>query len=246
MRNLKILIQYDGTDYCGWQLQPDKPTIQGEIEKALLTITKKPVRITGAGRTDSGVHALGQVANFETALTIPEKKFVPALNSNLPYDIRILSCKETTSDFNARFSAKSRHYIYKIHNSKISSPFLHRYASFYPRYINVKRLRSSLKMLIGTHDFASFTTKDSQNDSTIREIFTTKVYREGEMIIIVIIANAFLRKMVRMIIGAALEINFKKHDPEEIIRVLELKDRQNHLYSTAPPNGLFLHRVIYR
>ncbi len=207
MANIKLIIQYEGTNYIGWQKQPKGNSIQGgEIEKAIKQITGEEINLIGSGRTDSGVHAIGQVANFHTNSSIPPDRFMYALNSKLPEDISIVKSEKVAEDFHARYDAIGKRYKYLIYNHPIRNPLYRRFAHhvFYP--LDYREMEEGLRYFVGTHDFASFMTSNSNVDSTIRNIHNAFLSKEGDLIAFSIEGNGFLYNMVRIIIGTLVEI----------------------------------------
>ena len=245
MRNIKLIIQYDGTNYCGWQRQKDYPSIQETLEAALSEILQEDIVLTAAGRTDSGVHAHAQVANFKTASSLETKRIFMAINSFIPKDIRVTNCEEVPIDFHARFSAIKREYKYLIHNNIICPPFIRAYTHFVKPPLNVKKLDSTLQFLCGEHDFTSFASSKDESENKVKTIYSIKLDHRLPDISIHILGTSFLRKMVRMIMGCALSICLKGLPEDEILRVLSLKDRKAHQYPTAPPQGLYLNKIYY-
>ncbi len=245
IRNIKILIQYDGTVYHGWQRQIDASTIQEMLEKTLSQILQEPISVIGSGRTDRGVHALGQVANFHTQKLLGCQQIMLALNSCLPKDIRISHCEDVPLYFHSRFSALKREYKYVIYNDLVCSPFVRNYVHFIRQPIDIHKLKESLQLLVGEHDFKSLCSVGDESISKIRTIHDIEVDRVANEIIVWIRANGFLRRMVRMIMGLVLEINLKDLATKEVERVLHLKCREDHNYPTSPPQGLFLSHVWY-
>lgn len=254
MRNILLTISYDGTDFCGWQRQASSETqingvrtVQGEIEKALSQIHKTPTKLQGSGRTDSGVHARGQTASFFSPIdSIECQNYIPALNSLLPYDIRILNAIEVSANFNARFSAKSRTYRYFI-NCK-QTPFAEelRYSWSIRRLPNIEKLNEMAICLIGEQNFTTFTSSLDASTSKSRYIFNAHFYWqiENEILVFEITANAFLWKMVRSITGTLIEFEKKGLDATAFSSALHAKDRKK-AGVTAPPQGLFLWQVSY-
>lgn len=243
-RNIKLIIEYDGTDYSGFQLQPGKRTVQGELEKALRTITKEHVRITGAGRTDTGVHAIGQVISFRTKCTIPTDRMAPALNSVLPRDIIARDASEEPNEFDARHSALSRAYRYVILNDAMPSVLNVRYVWCVSDGLDIRAMKRAAKHLIGVHDFTSFSAMGKKTESRVRELLEIAVRREDNCIIIDVKANAYLRSMVRIIIGTLVEVGQGRRKARDIKDILELRDRRM-AGKTAPPQGLVLVEVTY-
>ena len=244
MRNIRLLIQYDGTAYHGWQRQNNDITIQEELETKLSTILRESITLIGSGRTDSGVHALGQVANFKTKSHLPSKQIISALNGFLNKDIRIFKCEDVDIDFHSRFSAMKREYKYIIYNGLVCPPFIMKYVYWLKKPLNIEKLKCSLKILEGEHDFTSFCAKSDESKSKVRTIHKTEVIQNKEEITILISANSFLRKMIRMILGVVIDINLKNKPLDEVTKILSLKSR-DHNYYTVPASGLYLNQVWY-
>jgi len=268
MRNIKLVIEYDGTEYHGWQLQPEMRTIQGEIESRLSMITKTKVPIVGAGRTDAGVHALGQTANFLTESKMTPDEFKVALNSVLPEDIVIKNAQEVDEDFNSRYTAIGRTYRYTILNDTTPSAFLRNYAYMFPRPIDIDSMAEACKSLLGTHDFSSFASTGDAVKSYIRIVENARIEiketsesdnifcehpseqsdsifcEQHRLIHFQIQANAFLRCMVRAIIGTLLEIGKGKIPADRMWEVINAKDRSA-AGPCLPARGLCLMKVDY-
>lgn len=243
MRNIKITIQYNGKNYCGWQKQNNSPGIQGTIEKAIFDITREEVKITGSGRTDAGVHALGQVANFKTNSQIPVDRIPNALNAKLPKDISIVKAEEVDEDFHSRYSAKKKTYRYQIYNSLYRSPI---YADIsYPvKYdLDIDKMKKEAKSLIGTYDFKGFMSSGSSVIDTVRTIYNIEVSKSEDLIIIEIEGNGFLYNMVRIIAGTLVDIG-RGRIAEKMSTIIESKSRSMAGH-TAPAHGLFLKKVDY-
>jgi tRNA pseudouridine38-40 synthase len=243
MPNYKIKIQYDGTDFHGWQIQKDKKTIQGEISRALTIITGKRVRITGSGRTDAGVHALDQTANFYTTLNIEAHSMLKALNSLLPQTIRIIKSDIVDNSFNARFHCIEKTYMYSIFRGKIITPFLYRYYLHYPYNIDINKMQQAAKNMLGERDFTSFTSKSSANNY-VKELKKIEFTEEENILRMFFVGSGFLRYMVRTIVGTLLEVGSGKIQPDEIQNIIEAKDRSL-AGPTSPPQGLFLFKAKY-
>lgn len=249
MRNIKLVLEYDGTNYHGWQKQPKLPTIQETIEDALTQQTKTPIQIVGAGRTDTGVHAEGQVANFRTESPIPISAFQKGLNTMLPHDIVVSDVDEVPADFHARFSAKSRRYRYTILNREYPSAQQRHYAYFYSVPIDIDLLDAICQSIIGKCDFSSFQKTGSDRINPVCEIINTRTYKVDEYVNIEIEADAFLRGMVRAIVGTALKCLKKtSHNSETpcvlFQNILKAKDRAS-AGPSAPALGLSLIHVKY-
>ena len=243
MRNIKITIQYNGKNYCGWQKQNNSPGIQGTIEKAIFDITREEVKITGSGRTDAGVHALGQVANFKINSQIPVDRIPNALNAKLPKDISIVKAEEVDEDFHSRYSAKKKTYRYQIYNSQYRSPI---YADIsYPvKYdLDIDKMKKEAKSLIGTYDFKGFMSSGSSVTDTVRTIYNIEVSKSEDLIIIEIEGNGFLYNMVRIIAGTLVDIG-RGRITENMSTIIESKSRSMAGH-TAPAHGLFLKKVDY-
>jgi len=246
MRNVKLTIEYDGTNYNGWQVQrPGFKTIQGEIEKAIRTITGKKTTLYGSGRTDSGVHGKGQIANFHTNGSMPFSKLKPALNTVLPKDISIIKVKKVNKNFHSRYNAKSKIYSYTILNRKTNSPFLRKHTLHIPYKLNLSLIRKEAKVLLGRHNFKSFCASGNKHKSTIRTIKKiTIIKNKNSAVIINIEANGFLYNMVRNIVGTLIEIGRGKFTPGTMKQLLKAKDRTK-AGPTAPAHGLCLMKVRY-
>ena len=244
MRNLKLVIEYDGTKYQGWQSQKNGLTIQDILETALSQIINKKIRLTGSGRTDSGVHALGQVANFKTESTLELNALLKGTNSLLPPDILVKSVEVVPEDFHSRFSAKSRIYEYRIWNASQPSVFHRGYSWWVQEKLHVKAMQKAGLHLIGRHDFSSFQGADHEKVSPEREVMEIGFRQEKPALIFFIQANAFLRHMVRNIIGTLVEVGEKKMSQEEFVKIFEARDRTK-AGKTAPAQGLFLRQVCY-
>lgn len=254
MRNILLTISYDGTDFCGWQRQDfaDKGksvrTVQAEIERALEKIHKEPIKLYGSGRTDSGVHAAGQAANFFSPIdSIPVEKYIQAINAFLPHDIRVNEAKEVAQDFNARFSATSRTYRYFIHCGKSPMASEMRYVWSIKRFPNLKTLNEMASHLRGEIDCATFAAAGDQSLSTMRFLDNAVFYPDstnGERIVFEISANAFLWKMVRSLTGTLIAFEKAGKDADYFKYVLESKNRKL-AGATAPAQGLFLWNVAF-
>lgn len=246
MRNFKITLEYDGTNFKGWQIQPDGRSVQGEVEKALHRIFKKGTRIIGSGRTDQGVHSLGQVGNFKADTAFKADKVLRALNANLPEDISVLHVMEVPPDFHAQYSAKSKIYRYTILNRPARCAQLRQFCLHIPYRLNVSAMRKESKSLIGKKDFRSFVANDPSRDQidTVRTIKRINITKRGDTITIDLEADGFLYKMVRGIIGTLIEIGRGQLQQGSIKKVLKQKDRTAAAYS-AKPHGLCLLSVKY-
>ena len=244
MRNIKLTIEYDGTNFNGWQKQEGKRTVQGEIEIALQKVLKEQVSITGSGRTDAGVHALGQVANFKTNKTIKTNELLFAINTVLPHDIVVNNIEEVDDDFNARISAKKKHYRYVINNDTFPSALNYNREYHYKHFLDVESMKLAANDLKGKHDFKAFSKTGSSIETTEREIYLLEINRFGTRVIVDIVGNGFLYNMVRIIVGTLIEIGDGKLDICTIKNMLETKQR-NLGGRTVGPEGLYLVDVSY-
>lgn len=244
MRNIKLIIEYDGIEFCGWQKQPEQRTVQGEIEKALRKITREDINIIGSGRTDSGVHATGQVANFFTNSNIPVHKFALALNSVLSKDVTIKESYEADEEFHSRYSAKGKEYKYLIYNQRVRSPLLRHYTYHVPYELDLVKINRAGEDFIGEHDFRSFMASGRDVDNTVRRIDKLSINRDNNIIEIVVRGNGFLYNMVRIMVGTLIDIGIGKISQDNIPNILLSKNRQNAGH-TAKPQGLYLEKVFY-
>ncbi len=245
MRNIKLVIEYDGKDFNGWQKQPTKLNIQGEIEKAIKRITGEDVDLTASGRTDAGVHALGQVANFKTNSNIPIEKFPIALNSNLKKSIVIKSAEEVEERFHSRLNCKRKTYRYVINNSKYGTAIYRNLETHIPIKLNIQKMQEAVKYFEGEHDFKAFKASGTSSKSSVRTIYKAQVIEaENERIYIELTGNGFLYNMVRIISGTLVEVGMGKIAPEEIKTIIESQKREN-AGKTLPPQGLYLVKVEY-
>lgn len=244
MRNIKLIIEYDGKKFGGWQKQPNKLNIQGEIEKAIEEITGEAVELNASGRTDAGVHSLGQTANFKTNSEIDISKMAIAINSKLKQSIRIIKAEEVDEKFHARYSCKGKKYKYVINNSKYGSAIYRDLEYHMPIKLNVEAMQKGIKYFEGEHDFKSFKASGTSSKSSVRTIYSAKVIEDGERIIVELEGNGFLYNMVRIISGTIVDVGLGKIKPEEIPEIIESKDRTR-AGKTLPPQGLYLVKVYY-
>lgn len=246
MRNIRLTIEYDGTDYAGWQSQKRRgsKTIQEEIEKAIEKITREKVKLIGSGRTDAGVHALAQVANFKTDSGIAAEKLQKALNAVLPEDIAITKVEAAGLDFHSRFLAKSKAYRYTILNRSCRSALFKEKAYFLPYPLNLRLMQKEAKSLLGRHDFRSFQAKGKKERGAIRTVKSLKIRRDGDFIHIEIEADGFLYNMVRNIVGTLIEVGRGKMPEGSTGRILRAKDRKV-AGPAVPARGLCLLKVRY-
>ena len=245
MRNINLTIEYDGKCYNGWQKQPDKLNIQGEIEKAIYNITQEEVDLIGSGRTDAGVHALGQVANFKTNSALPIEKLALAINSQLKSSIIIKKAEEVDERFHSRYTAKQKTYRYIINNSKTGTAIYRNLEYCFPVKLNVEKMVEAAKYFEGEHDFKAFKSSGTSGKNSVRTIYKAEVRQDGERIIIELTGNGFLYNMVRIISGTLLDVGLGKIEPNEIPDIIEKKDRTQ-AGKTLPAHGLYLVKVQYK
>jgi len=245
MRNIKLSIQYDGTRYDGWQKQGNtNKTIQGKIESVLSQILNEHIEINGSGRTDSGVHAYNQIANFKTKSNITFEELIKKANTNLPNDIVIRFAEEVDEAFHSQHDAKGKKYLYRIWNSEFNNPFLDSYCIHLSENLDVSAMKNASKYLVGEHDFSSFTTLKSKKKSKVRTIYSIDFNVNNELIEIIFYGNGFLYNMVRIICGTLLDVGIGKISPDFVNEILSKKDRRLAGY-TAPAKALFLYEVEY-
>lgn len=244
MRNIKLKIEYDGKDFNGWQKQPNKLNIQGEIERAIKDITGEEVELIASGRTDAGVHALGQVANFKTNSNIPVEKIPIALNTKLKRSVRILDAEEVEERFHSRYNCKRKTYRYIINNYKNGTAIYRNLEYNFSEKLDVEKMEEASKYFIGEHDFKGFKASGTSSKSSVRIIYEAKVYKQNEKVIIEVTGNGFLYNMVRIISGTLLDVGIGKILPEEMNDIIKSGDRTK-AGKTLPPNGLYLVKVEY-
>lgn len=242
LRNIKLILEYEGTDYHGWQVQPDRRTIQGTIEESLARLLREKAVLVSAGRTDAGVHALAQVAHFRTDSDLPVVRIERGLNGLLPEDIAIREVEEMPLSFHARFDARSRRYRYRI--ARRRRAIERRLLWVVHADLDVARMQEASVGLIGAHDFTSFCAASSESDTRICEVTECRWEQEGEEIRLEIEANRFLHNMVRVIVGTVVDVGRGKLAPEDVAQILQAKDRRR-AGRTAPARGLCLVRVNY-
>jgi len=250
MRNLRLILSYEGSDFAGWQVQPDAVTVQGTLASAIGRITGEKVLPQGSGRTDAGVHALAQVATFATESSVPTTNFVKALNDILPPSVRVIEAQEVTSEFHARKSATGKTYRYRIHRAPICPPFLARYVWHYPYPLNEQAIIRAAAIVEGEHDFTSFAAVDPERGrdgmpvSNVRRIFSSRWERDGDEFTYTVKGSGFLHHMVRNLVGTFILVGKETLKPEDVTRILESRDRSA-AGATAPANGLYLVGVEY-
>ncbi len=254
MTNVLLIIEYDGTEFSGWQRQPNKRTVQGEIEKALTKLCKQPIKINGTSRTDAGVHAYAQAANFSGDFEIPVDRIKPAVNGLLPNDIYIKSAEKVNNDFHARFSAKGKTYHYRVLCTDEKNVFSRNYFYNIVKELNIEAMRKAACFLKGTHDFAAFMSSGSRASSTIRSVYALNIMEEerykevinidGKVVTIEITGDSFLYNMVRIIARSLVEVGLGKLKPDEIPYIIKMKERSL-VRLIAPAGGLYLYKIYF-
>jgi tRNA pseudouridine38-40 synthase len=250
MRNLKLILTYDGSEFSGWQVQPDAVTVQGTLASAIGRITGENVLPQGSGRTDAGVHALAQVVTFVTESAVPAANFVKALNDILPASVRVLEVEEAAPDFHARKSAQGKTYRYRIYRAAICPPFLARYVWHYPYPLDEETMVRAAGLVLGEHDFTSFAAVDPERGregapaSNVRRIFSSNWERQGDEFVYTVKGSGFLHHMVRNVVGTFILVGKGTLQTGDIKRILEARDRST-AGATAPASGLYLVNVEY-
>ena len=244
MRNLRLDLCYDGTRYRGWQRLPNREdTIQGKLETALSRILEEPIEVSGSGRTDAGVHARGQVANFHCESAMAPEEILANLRRYLPEDIGIYSCKEVSPRFHARLNAKEKTYCYRIWNSDAPCVFARRFVAVMPEPLDTEAMRQAAGLLLGKHDFSAFCSNAKMKKSTLRELYAIEISRQGEEVRLRFTGNGFLYNMVRIMTGTLIEVGWGQRRPEDIPALFGGKREQAGFL--APAQGLCLEEVVY-
>ncbi|UOE94283.1 tRNA pseudouridine(38-40) synthase TruA [Alkalihalobacillus sp. LMS39] len=246
VKRIKCIVSYDGSEFSGFQIQPNKRTVQGELEAALRKVHKgQDVSIFGSGRTDAGVHAQGQVIHFDTPLlAIHEERWPRALRSLLPDDICILEAEEVTQSFHARFDVKTKEYRYRLSCTQRENVFRRKYVFHYPYPLQLDKMKVAANALVGTFDFTSFCSAKTVVGDKVRTIYELDLIEEGHELVIRVVGNGFLYNMVRIIVGTLLEVGQGKKEPTDILKIIEAKSRHK-AGKTAPSHGLYLWKVTY-
>ena len=244
MRRIRLRVAYDGTAYCGWQVQPEVPTIEGELNQAISRLTKEEIIVIGASRTDAGVHAKGNVAVFDTESTIPADRFAYALNPLLPEDIVVVASDEVEADWHPRHCDTEKTYEYKILNSKFPDPMRRRDTYHVSFDLDLEKMREAAGYLKGEHDFKSFCSNRRMKKSTVRTIYSIDLKEKEGEIVITYTGNGFLHHMIRILTGTLLEAGMKKRSLSSVAELLEVRDREKAGF-TAPAKGLTLEKVLY-
>lgn len=242
--HIALGVEYRGTDFCGWQLQPGVRTVQGCVEAALARVADHPVRVICAGRTDTGVHALGQVVHFDTTAARPDRAWVFGANAHLPDDISVLWAQKAPEDFHARFSAVRRHYRYVIYNASVRPAVLARRVAWHFRPLDIEPMQAAARHLVGAHDFSSYRSYACQAKHPVRTVHRLDVTREGPFVVLDIVANAFLHHMVRNIAGVLMEIGSGQQAPDWSAEILAARDRTAGGVNAAP-DGLYFVNAEY-
>ena len=249
MRNLKVILSYDGAEFSGWQVQPDTVTVQGTLASAIGRITGEKVLPQGSGRTDAGVHALAQVMTFVTESSVPAGNFLKALNDILPASVRVLEVTQVAPEFHARHSAKAKTYRYRIYREAICPPFLARYVWHYPYPLAEAEMGQAAALLVGEHDFTSFAAVDPERGkedsppTNVRKIFSSS-WERGEELVYTVCGSGFLHHMVRNLVGTFILVGKRTLQVQDVSRILEARDRSA-AGATAPASGLYLVGVEY-
>lgn len=244
MKNIALRLRYDGSRYHGWQVQKNEISVCQTMQEAMEKVCGHPVKLTGCGRTDAGVHALRYCANFKSDCRIPMDKLPLAINSRLPGDIAVEAAVEAPEDFNAIGSCIKKEYVYKILNSNIRDPFLEKRVCFYPQGLDMELMKAAGKAFEGTHDFRAVRSVGTETKTTVRTVHWCKAEKEGDLITISICANGFLYNMCRAMVGTMVYASYGKLQPEEIPLLLEKGDRRL-TGPTMPPQGLYMNRIWY-
>lgn len=244
MRNIKMIVEYDGSRYYGLQKQPNKETVQSEIERAIKEVTSEEVTINYSGRTDAGVSAYGQVVSFKTNTNIPVDKLCMAINAHLKKSIIIQDVEDVQEDFHPRYSCKGKKYMYVINNSKYGSAIYRKNEYHVPQKLDVEKMKKAIKYFEGTHDFKGFKASGTSNKDSVRTIYETQIQTKDDRIYIILRGNGFLYNMVRIITGTLIDVGLGKIQPKDIPNIIEAKDRKK-AGKTVPPHGLYLMEVYY-
>ena len=242
MKNYKLIIQYDGSNYSGWQIQKNSGSVQQTISESIEVILKEKVNLIGSGRTDTGVHAIGQVANFRTETVIDIYRFKHSLNSILPSDILVSSMEEVNFEFHSRFDAKKRTYLYLLTQTR--SPFYKNYSYFYPRDIDIEKLNSLSSLFLGEKNFTSFSKKNNEIENKNCTVYNSFWRKRGELVLFSIKASRYLHGMVRTIVGTLLNAQDQK-EPEKFINEIFNSENREEAFESVPAKGLFLYKVEY-
>ena len=245
MRRIKLTVAYDGTNYCGWQIQPNGITVEEVLNRALSRLTGEKLRVTGASRTDAGVHARGNIAVFDTASTIPAERFAYAVNPLLPEDIAVVNSEEVPQDWHPRYQNSVKTYGYRIVNREMPDPLRRNYTWHVSFPLDIDKMRTAAEYLKGEHDFRSFCSIHTGAATTVRTVYMLDIGKTGDEIVIRISGNGFLYNMVRIIAGTLTEVGRGFRTPENVKKILEAEEREKS-GATAPPQGLTLISIEYK
>ena len=240
-----LTIAYDGTDFCGYQVQPNLRTVERELETALYKLLNKETKTIASGRTDSGVHALNQKVHFDTDATIPPEKYVGALNALLPSDVKVISSKKVSDNFNARYSAKNKTYRYSLYFSDYENPMLNRYRTLQKFSLDYDKIKSACKVIEGEHDFKCFLSSGSSVKDTVRTVYSIKMVKRGKLLDFYVKGNGFLYNMVRIIVGSLIAVGENRLSVDDLEKAILTGDR-NLAGKTMPAKGLTLYSVSYK
>ena len=245
MERIKLVVQYNGKDFCGWQVQPNKRTVEGELEKVLEFLLKEKVKTFASGRTDAGVSSYGQVVHFDTEQEINLNKFHTSLNGLLPSDVAIVSCEKVDESFDARFSVKKKTYQYRFYISRFELPLFEDFALRVNDYIDIEKMKKACEFFIGTHDFGSFVSRKSGKTDFVRTIYESKIVELGDgLFAFEVTGNGFLYNMVRIMFGTILKAGANQIEPKDIEDILKGKNRAL-AGKTMPPKALVMKKVEY-
>ncbi len=249
MPRYKALIKYDGSEFFGWQVQPEKRTVQGELEKVVNMMARNPeqwIRVQGSGRTDTGVHALAQVAHFDFPFDVPTEGLRKGMSSKLPFDVTVTAVEKVSDDFHAQYSAHDKTYWYRFSTAEFKDPFKHKYTGHWHRKLDVDKMTAAIGDYVGEHDWVSFAASGFQAKTTVRTVYSAKmsVHPEDEEIWFEFSGSGFLYNQVRIMVGVLLEIGNGVRPVDDIQRLFTVKDRQEARF-TAPASGLYLKSVDY-
>ena len=242
---IKLTVSYDGTSYCGWQVQPNKITVQQVLQDAISKATgENDIKVTGSGRTDAGVHAVGQIAHFDTKSSIPPHKFFKAINAHLPLDIRVKDSELVSDDFDARKTAKKKTYCYTLYFGEVEQPLKERYATFIDRKTDIEKMRSAAKLFVGEHDFKCFNASGGGAKTTVRTIYNIDIEKKDDELKVLVTGNGFLYNMVRTLVGTLLSVG-QGEKTEDYIRKMLITGDRNLCGKTLAAKGLCLMSVEY-
>jgi tRNA pseudouridine38-40 synthase len=244
MKRIRLTLEYDGTDYVGWQIQPNGPSVQEAVEGALSQVLGEPVRLISSGRTDAGVHARGLVAHFDTGRNLPLSAFREGVNRHLPSQIAVREAAEAPPDFHARFGARGKWYRYAIYRGEVRSPWFARTSWHLRAPLDPAAMDEAARFFVGQHDFAAFRSSGCDAQTTVREIFSVDLSRQEDLVLVDVKGEGFLRNMVRVMVGTLVEVGLGKRPAADVGRLL-LEGRRESAGKTAPPQGLCLMQVWY-